>query len=84
MGFYHQVIKNFDLLFEKLMTDQSLFFSPAGRSPLAPSGSLLAASASSSQASRTGFKAIMLLCERVRDSNLDPDCESDLVLCSID
>ena len=31
----------------------------------------LAASASSSQASRTGFKAIMLLWERVRDSNLE-------------
>ena len=52
------------------MTDQSLFFSPAGRRPFAPSGSLLAASASSSQASRTGFKAIMLLWDRVSDSNL--------------
>jgi hypothetical protein len=31
----------------------------------------LAASASSSQASRTGFKAIMLLWDRVRDSNLE-------------
>ena len=69
---------------KKLMTDQSLFFSPDGSKPLAPSGSRLAASASSSQASRTGFKAIMLLCESVRDSNLDTDCESDLVLCSID
>ena len=52
------------------MADQSLFFSPDGRRPLAPSGSRLAASASSSQASRTGFKAIMLLWDRVRDSNL--------------
>ena len=33
-------------------------------------GSLLAASASSSQASRTGLRAIMLLCDSVRDSNL--------------
>ena len=53
-----------------MMTDQSLFFSPAGSRPLAPSGSLLAASASSNQASRTGFKAIMLLWDSVSDSNL--------------
>ncbi len=31
----------------------------------------LAASASSSQANRTGFKAIILLWDRVRDSNLE-------------
>ena len=49
---------------------QSLFFSPAGSRPLVPSGSLLAASASSSQASSTGFSAIMLLWESVKDSNL--------------
>ena len=53
--------KKKEMLGEKLMTDQSLFFSPDGSKPLAPSGSRLAASASSSQASRTGFKAIMLL-----------------------
>merc|ERR1719471_1585289 len=52
-----------------------LFFSPAGRRPLVPSGSLLAASASSSQARRTGFSAIILLCDRVKDSNLQ------MVLC---
>ena len=33
-------------------------------------GSLLAASASSSQARRTGLRAIMLLCDNVKDSNL--------------
>ena len=48
----------------------SLFFSPAGSNPFAPSGSLLAASASSSQANRTGFRAIMLLWDKVKDSNL--------------
>ena len=48
----------------------SLFFSPVGSSPLVPSGSRLAASASSSQASSTGFRAIMLLWDSVRDSNL--------------
>ena len=74
MGFYHAAIRRYLLVIErngkKLMADQSLFFSPDGRRPLAPSGSRLAASASSSQASRTGFKAIMLLWDRVRDSNL--------------
>ena len=48
------------------------FFSPGGRTPFIPvkSGSRLAASASSNQALRTGFRAIMLLWLRVRDSNL--------------
>ena len=47
-----------------------LFFSPGGRTPPEPSGSRLAASASSNQADKTGFRAIMLLWLKVSDSNL--------------
>ena len=45
-----------------------VFFSPGGRTPPLPSGSRLAASASSNQALNTGFRAIMLIW--LRDSNL--------------
>ena len=58
------------------------FFSPGGRTPFIPvkSGSRLAASASSNQALRTGFKAIMLLWLKVRDSNLKKKNKKSILL----